>query len=185
MAWSKGVNMLLRDAEYRDLPQIVEIVNALLSTTTIEWTDAPYTLENRERWLSYHRNGGEPVLVAELNGELAGFASYGDFRDSKKWPGYRFTVENTIHVRDKYWRRGIGHALIEALVERASNSGKHAMIAAIDADNTASIALHARCGFIEVARIPAVGWKLQRWLSLILMQRFVSGGRGAGHLAVL
>jgi hypothetical protein len=70
--------------------------NALLSTTTIEWTDTPHTLEDRRAWLAQHRRAGEPVLVAGVEGEVAGFACYSDFRDSQKWPGYRFVVEHTM-----------------------------------------------------------------------------------------
>jgi L-amino acid N-acyltransferase len=77
-----GANASVRDAEDRDLPQIVELVNAFLSTTTTEWTETPYTLEDRQAWLAQHRQAAEPVIVAEVSGEIAGFACYGDFRDS-------------------------------------------------------------------------------------------------------
>ena len=98
--------MLVHDAEEDDLPQILEIVNAWLPTTTIEWTDTPYTLNDRTLWLRAHQRAGEPVLVAEVDHQIAGFASYGDFRDAKKWPGYRFTVEHTVHVHERHWGRG-------------------------------------------------------------------------------
>ena len=98
--------MLIRDAEPKDLPQIVEIVNAFLPTTTYEWTETPHTLAGRTLWLEQHRSAGDPVLVAELDGEIAGFANFGDFRDATKWPGYRFVVEHTIHVRERHWRAG-------------------------------------------------------------------------------
>jgi len=167
--------MLVRDAEDSDLPQIVEVVNALLSTTTIEWTDTPYTLEDRRAWLAKHRHAGEPVLVADVDGEVAGFACYSDFRDSQKWPGYRFVVEHTVHVRERHWHAGIGRALIDGLLLRASAAGKRVMVAAVDGENVGSIRFHERCGFVEVGRMPGIGFKLGRWLTLVLLQRQVSG----------
>lgn len=166
--------MQVRDASEADLPQILELANVLLATTAIEWTDLPHTLESRRHWLAQHRSAGEPVLVADEAGELLGFANYGDFRDATKWPGYRFTVEHTIHVRERHWGRGVGRALLVALMARARAAGKHVMVAGIDADNEASIRFHARLGFVEVARMPEVGFKLDRWLTLVLMQRALS-----------
>ena len=165
--------MLVRDAEDEDLPEIVEFVNALLPTTTIEWTDTQYTAEDRRAWLARHRHAGEPVLVAEVGGEVAGFACYSDFRDSQKWPGYRFVVEHTVHVRERNWHAGIGRALIEALLQRAAAAGKRVMVAAIDGENVGSIRFHERCGFVEVGRMPGIGFKLGRWLTLVLLQRRV------------
>src|SRR5499427_6540265 len=81
--------MIIRDALDADLPQIVEIVNAFLPSTTTEWRDTPYTLDDRREWLAQHRRVADPVLVADIDGEVAGFSIYGDFRDSRKWPGYR------------------------------------------------------------------------------------------------
>lgn len=78
-------------------------MNAFLPTTTTEWRELTYTLDDRREWLAQHQRAGDPVLVAEMNGEVAGFACYRDFRDSQKWPGYRFVVENTVHVRERYW----------------------------------------------------------------------------------
>ncbi len=165
--------MQIRGASEADLPQILEIANALLTTTAIEWTEVPHTLEGRRAWLAQHRAAGEPVLVAEEAGELLGYANYGDFRDAQKWPGYRFTVEHTIHVRERCWGRGVGRQLLEALIERARSAGKHAMIGAIDGDNVASLRFHARLGFVEVGRMPEVGFKHGRWLTLVLMQRIL------------
>jgi phosphinothricin acetyltransferase len=166
--------VLIRDAEERDLPRIVELVNAFLLTTTAEWTETPYTLQDRRAWLERHRQAAEPVIVAEIGGEVAGFACYGDFRDSQKWPGYRFVVEHTIHVQVQHWRGGVGRALIEALCQRALLAGKRVMVGAIDGENVGSIRFHERCGFVEVARMPDIGFKFGRWLTLVLLQRNLS-----------
>jgi len=166
--------VLIRDADDRDVPQIVEIVNAFLLTTTSEWTETPYTLDDRRAWLARHRESGEPVLVADIGGgEVGGFACYGDFRDAKKWPGYRFVVEHTIHVRERHWRAGIGRILLDELARRAAAAGKRVMVAAIDGENVGSIRFHERCGFVEVARMPDIGFKFGRWLTLVLLQRQV------------
>ena len=165
--------MLIRDAEEKDLPAIVELVNAFLSTTTSEWTDTPYTLADRREWLAKHRHAGEPVIVAEVDGDVVGYACYGDFRDSQKWPGYRLVVEHTIHVREKHWHAGIGRALIDALCQRASAAGKRVMVAAVDGENVGSIRFHERCGFVEVGRLPGIGVKFGRPLTLVLLQRNV------------
>jgi phosphinothricin acetyltransferase len=114
---------------------------------------------------------GNPVLVAEIDRTVVGFASYGDFRDSRRWPGYRFTVEHTIHVAGERQGAGIGRALLDALMSRAISNGKHVMIGAIDAENTGSITFHQKMGFVEVARMPELGFKFDRWLDLVLMER--------------
>ncbi|HET6334728.1 MAG TPA: GNAT family N-acetyltransferase [Polyangiales bacterium] len=169
--------MHIRDAKDADLPQILEIVNALVLTTTIEWTDVPHTLADRQVWLENHHDAGDVVLVAEDDdGVIAGFANYGDFRDSTKWPGYRFTVEHTVHVRERYFGRGIGRLLVDGLMQRAAAAGKHVMVAGIDAENHASLDFHRRLGFVEVGRMPAIGWKLEHWLGLVFMQRRIVSG---------
>jgi phosphinothricin acetyltransferase len=164
----------MRDAEDGDLPRIVELVNAFLATTTTEWRETPYTLDDRRTWLAQHREAAEPVLVADVNGDVAGFACYSDFRDSAKWPGYRFVVEHTIHVAEQYWGTGIGRSLIDALRWRAEAAGKRVMVAAIDGENAGSIRFHERCGFVEVGRMPDIGFKFGRWLTLVFLQRPVA-----------
>jgi L-amino acid N-acyltransferase len=159
-----GVN--LRPAAAKDAGAIASILNALLSTTTIEWTDTPKSPESVLVWLDEH----ETVLVAEDQEEVVGVAAYGWFRDAVARPGYRFTVENTIHVRKDHWGTGIGRELMEALIDTARESGKHLMIAAIDGSNESSIRFHRRLGFTEVGRMPEVGAKFGRWCDLVLLQ---------------
>ena len=112
-------------------------------------------------------------MVGEMGGDVVGFAAYGSFRGSGKWPGYRHTVEHTIHVQEDLRGHGIGGRLLDALIARARNADVHVMVAAIDGDNTDSIAFHERLGFRVVARMPEVGQKFDRWLDLVLMQRIL------------
>ena len=101
---------------------------------------------------------------------MIGFASFGDFR---AWPGYRFTVEHTVHVRADRRGHGVGSALMAPLFDRAAALGKHVMVAGVDADNLPSLRFHERHGFTRVAHFRQVGFKFDRWLDLIFLQRFL------------
>jgi L-amino acid N-acyltransferase len=158
--------MTIRTATPADALAVASLLNALLATTTIEWTETPKTVDSVLIWLREH----ERVLVAEEDSQVVGVAAFGWFRDAVSRPGYRFTVENTIHVRQDHWGRGVGRSLMHALLDEARSSGKHAMIAAIDGENEASIRFHERLGFVEVARMPEVGTKFGRWLELVLLE---------------
>jgi L-amino acid N-acyltransferase YncA len=163
--------MEIRPAKRGDVRAVASILNALISSTTIEWTDDLHTAASIKEWHREH----ETVLVAEEHGEILGVAAFGWFRDIVKRPGYRFTVENTIHVRQDHWRAGIGRSLMEALIDRARTSGKHVMVAAIDGANEESIWFHERLGFVEVARMPEVGTKFGAWHDLVLLQLRLDG----------
>ena len=155
------------------MPVVRDLYNALIPTTTVTWTESLQTLRERRAWFRRQQRFGHPVLVAESVDEVVGFAAYGAFRGAGKWPGYRHTVEHTIHVRDDVHGRGIGRQLLEALIARARTAGVHVMVAAIDRENTGSIAFHERLGFTTVAVMPEVGRKFDRWLDLVLMQRIL------------
>jgi phosphinothricin acetyltransferase len=157
-----------------DAVAINALYNATVATTTVQWTEHLESVTTRQAWVEKHLDAGNPVLVAEIDYEVIGFASYDDFRDSTKWPGYRFTVEHTIHVDAEHQGAGVGRDLLRSLIERASAAGKHVMIGAIDGANAGSIRFHAREGFVEVARLPEVGFKFGRWLDLVLMQRILA-----------
>lgn len=165
--------MLIRDAIAADLPAITDLYNALIPTHTITWSETPTTVDERAAWLQRQGVEGLPVLVADDGGAVAGFTAYEPFRGEGKWPGYRHTAELSIHVRETQWGRGVGRALIEGLVERARAAGIHVLVAAIDAENEASIRFHERLGFVEVGRMPETGQKFGRWLDLVLMQRII------------
>jgi phosphinothricin acetyltransferase len=166
-------SLCIRDAVDGDMPALRDLYNALIPTTTVAWTEALQTLRERRAWFRAQQRAGYPVLVAEIAGEVVGFTAYGSFRGSGKWPGYRYTVEHTIHVHEDAWGCGVGRALLDALMERAREDRVHVMVGAIDADNRDSIAFHERLGFSVVATMPEVGRKFDRWLDLVLMQRIL------------
>ena len=141
------MSLIVRDAHDDDVDAITTIQNALIGSSAIEWTETPHDVAERRAWLAAQRAAGQPVLVAVVDGALVGWASYGEFRDAAKWPGYRFTVEHTIHVREDHWGSGVGRSLMETLLARAQAAGMHVMVAAVDGENTASIRFHERLGF--------------------------------------
>jgi phosphinothricin acetyltransferase len=162
----------VRDAADADIVAIVAITNDAILTTTANWNLTPVTAMQRLAWLEERRAGGFPVLVAELGGEVAGFASFTQFRP---YEGYLHSVEHGLYVARAAQRQGVGSALLGALVERAVAFGAHVMVAGIEARNEASLALHARFGFVRVGLMPEVGRKFDRWLDLVLMQKMLGG----------
>ena len=165
-------DFLVRDAVEADLPRISALYNALIPTTTVAWTETPESLDDRIAWFSARTGDGDATVVAATDdGTVIGYAAFGPFRDNRKWPGYRTTVEHTIHVDADRHGQGVGRALIDALVERARAQGMHVMVGALDGANDASIRFHEALGFEAVARLPEVGRKFERWLDLVLVQR--------------
>jgi phosphinothricin acetyltransferase len=163
----------IRDAAVADLVATLDIYNELITSTTIAWAERSQTLDERHAWFEEQQKRGFVSLVAVEGDEVVGMASYGDFRDSMHWPGYRFTAEHSIHVRGDHRRSGVGRLLMEELIARAERNGIHVLVAAIDADNGDSIRFHERFGFLEVARMPETGHKFGRWLDLVLMHRIL------------
>jgi L-amino acid N-acyltransferase YncA len=165
--------LLVRDATHDDLDRILDITNHAIVHSTAMWRLEPTTRDERVAWFQYRRERGFPVLVAEaVDGRVLGFATYAEFRTSA---GYRHTVEHSVYVDAAERGRGIGSTLLSALIERASASGVHVLVAAIDGDNAGSIRLHARFGFTECGRLRQIGRKFDRWLDLVLMQRILTG----------
>lgn len=161
----------IRAATEADLPAILDLYNARIAHDTGLWTETLQTLEERTTWFEARRAEGDGVYVAELDGDVVGFAAYGDFRNTAQWPGYRFTCENTVHVAEAVHGHGIGRALMERLIEHARAEGKHSMVAAVDGENEGSVTFHERLGFDVIGRLPELGWKFGRWLDLILLHR--------------
>ena len=159
--------VLIRPATDADLDAILEIHNAAIRDSLAIWTDIEVDRADRERWFAAHEAEGHPVIVAEVDGVVAGYAVYSQWREKI---GYRFTVENSVYVADAFQRRGIARALMVELIALAKAGGIHVMIAAIEAGNTASIALHEQLGFGPPQVVREVGIKFDRWLDLALMR---------------
>lgn len=152
------------------LPEILAIYNEVIRNTTAVYSDEEVTLANREAWFDAKVELGFPVLVARDASGVLGFGTFGEFR---AWPCYRYSVEHSVHVRADCRRRGIGRALVLALLAAAANMQKHVMIAGIDADNAISIRLHESLGFSVVGHFHEVGFKFGRWLDLKFLQRLI------------
>jgi phosphinothricin acetyltransferase len=159
--------MRIEDANERDIPQLTAIYNEIIATSTAVFSEDLVSIESHRLWLGAHHDAEQPVIVARVEGEVAGFAAYGEFR---AWPGYRSTVEHSVHVAPGYRRLGIGRALVEELIDRARASGLHVMVAGIDAENQASLRLHEQLGFEHVGRMPEIARKFDRWVDLSLLQ---------------
>ena len=159
--------MIIRDATSADLDALLEIHNEAIRNSRAIWIDNEVERSDREAWFAQHQADGHPVLVAEVDGAVVGYAAYGWYRPR---PGYRFTVENSVYLRPEAQRLGIGRALMVEIIAAARAAGMHSMIAGIEASNTGSIALHESLGFVEVGRMPQVGIKYGDWLDLVLMQ---------------
>lgn len=160
--------MEIRDAAERDLEGITAIYNDAVAQTTAIWNDAQVDLADRRGWLLARQAAGYPVLVAmAADGDVLGYASFGDWR---AFDGYRHTVEHSVYVRADRRGAGIGKALMTALIGRARDTGKHVMVAGIEAGNTGSIRLHQKMGFHQVGLLREVGTKFGGWLDLALLQ---------------
>lgn len=162
--------MEIRDAVESDLSGLLAIYNDVIATSTAIYSYERVTLEDRTQWWRARVATGYPVLVATNDSGVLGFSTFGDFRT---WPGYRFTVEHSVHVRTDCRGQGVGRELVKALFPRATALGKHVMIAGVDAANEASIRFHERLGFQKSGHLREVGHKFDRWLDLVFLQRWI------------
>ncbi len=156
----------LRLATEGDLRAINDIYNHYVRHSTCTYQEQTETLASRRRWFARHGRQ-HPVTVADLGGEILGWGSLSAYHARS---AYRFTVENSVYVHPQHHRRGIGSALLQDLIARAHTLEHRAIIAAIDADQPASLALHARFGFKHSGRLEQVGYKFGRWLAVVYLE---------------
>lgn len=159
--------MWIDDARSEDAAGVAEIYNHAVAHGTAIWNEVTVDARNRALWLAERQDYGFAVLVArDDKGRVLGYAATGAFR---AFDGYRRTVEHSVYVRADCRGQGIGEALLSALIARTRHDGFHVMVAAIEAGNAASIALHRKLGFVACGVLPEVGVKFGRWLDLALM----------------
>jgi len=160
--------MKIRAATRSDLPGILEIYNEAVLNTTATYDYEPVTLEERAGWFEDHVRTNHPVFVAERgDGHIVGWSALNQFRPR---PGFRFTTESSVYVAAGYRGQGIGRLLMPPLIESARKLGMRAILAGIDAENEASLRLHAAYGFQQAACLKQVGFKFGRWLDLVYLE---------------
>ena len=147
---------------------ILEILNEAIINSTALFDYEARKPESMVTWFAAKREQGHPVIGIESHaGELLAFGTCGTFR---AWPAFKYTVEHSVYVRDGHRGRGLGEAVLRQLIVEAQERDVHVMIGGIEAQNTASIRLHEKLGFIHVATLPEVGFKFGRWLDLAFLQ---------------
>jgi phosphinothricin acetyltransferase len=139
--------------------------------TTASYDYEPRTLEHRTTWFEDRTREQYPIFVAENEArQVVGWSALNPFHTRM---GYRFTAENSVYVAASERGKGIGKLLMEPLITGAKKRGLHAIIAVIDAENEPSIRLHAHFGFEKVGLFKEVGYKFDRWLNVVYMERIV------------
>jgi L-amino acid N-acyltransferase YncA len=168
-------DLTIRPATLADIPAITRIYGDSVTHATASFELEPPDEAEMARRMQALLDGGFPYLAADAGGALGGYAYAGPFRAR---PAYRFTVENSVYIAPDRQRRGVGRALLAALVEACEARGFRQMIAVIG-DSTkqqASIGFHTALGFEHIGILPDVGFKHGRWLDSVLMQRALGAG---------
>lgn len=151
--------------------EILAILNDAILNSTALYDYKPRPPSAMEAWFDAKERGAYPVIGAvDDSGRLLGFASYGPFR---AWPAYKYSVEHSLYVAPDCRGKGIGKALLTAILERARAQDYHNVIGGIDADNAVSIALHERLGFERCGVVRHAGFKFGRWLDLVFYQKLL------------
>jgi L-amino acid N-acyltransferase len=161
----------IRPATEKDLEAINDIYNHYVQHSTCTYQEEPETLDNRRRWFREH---GEthPIIVTQIENQIVGWGSLSVYH---RRCAYRNTVESSVYVHHQHHRRGIGSLLLQELIARAWQRKFRAIIAAIDADQSTSVALHAKFDFEKVGHFKQVGFKFGRWLDVVYMELILNG----------
>lgn len=156
----------LRLAAPADVAAITEIYNEAIRTTTATFDTEPKSEEERQRWLESH-DSRHPVLVAEVNGVVAGWASISSWSDR---PAYNDTAETSMYVKSEHRGQGIGRKLKQAVIEEARRQGFHTLIAGVAEGSDASLHLNESFGFEHVGTFREVGFKFGKLLDVQYLQ---------------
>lgn len=173
MAEPAGGEMVVRAAEARDVPGLLELYNHYVLTSPATFDLVPHTLEQRQEWFSHYTpTGRHRLLVADRDGLLVGFATSSRFRPRA---AYDRSVESSVYVRDGFTGLGIGARLYAVLFQILASEDVHRVYAGFTAPNAGSEALHRRFGFREVGRFSEVGRKFDRWWDVVWMEKRMEG----------
>ena len=157
---------------FRHTDAILAIFNEAIANSTALYDYRPRTRESMSGWWEAKARGKYPVIGIESDaGELQGFASYGPFR---AWPAYKYSVEHSIYIDARHRGRGLGSALLPAIVAAAERQDFHMIVGGIDAANATSIRLHTKFGFEHAGTVRQAGFKFGRWLDLAFYQRILA-----------
>ncbi|EKE72304.1 GNAT family N-acetyltransferase [Oceanibaculum indicum] len=166
--------IVVRDAREADIPAIRAIYAHHVQHGLASFEETPPDEAEMLRRFRTLKEGGFPYLAAELAGDLVGYSYAGQYRPR---PAYRYSVEDSVYVRDGMAGKGVGRALLTALLARCTDMGFRQMIAIIgDSGNHGSIGLHQALGFKDVGTIRSVGFKHGRWVDSVLLQRALGEG---------
>lgn len=158
--------MLIRPARLDDIPAITDIYNDAVLRTTATFDTQPKTLDQQRAWFEAH-DAQHPILVAEEDGQVVGWASLSAYSDRCAYDG---TAEDSVYVREDCRGRGIGRALLSKLIEEGRRCGLHTVLARVVGGNDGSVHLHEMFGFETIGVTREVGYKFGRWLDVVIMQ---------------
>ncbi len=163
--------IVIRPGEDRDVPGLLDLYNHYVIHSSATFDLVPHTLEQRREWFShYSLTGRHRMMVADLDGDVMGFATSSPFRPRA---AYDTTVETSVYVRAGMEGRGLGTRLYSALFAAIAEEDIHRLLAGITTPNPASIALHERFGFREVGHFHEVGRKFDQWWGVVFLERRV------------
>lgn len=159
--------MIIRDAEEKDIEKINEIYNKAVKNLTVTFDTEPLSLTEQTKRYQKQKEEGYPIIVAENNGEVLGWASLSKWSEKE---GYKYTVENSVYVEKDNRNKGIGKKLLEKLIQKAKEKEFKNIIALITEGNEVSIILHERYGFEKVGTLHKVGYKFDKFIDVDLFQ---------------
>lgn len=163
--------MVIRTAEIKDMEALLSIYNYEVEHGVASFDLNPRTMEERMEWFRAHNTGNHPLIVAELDGRVAGYASLSQYRDKE---AYAATVELSVYVDADFRRRGVARALMTAILgEARERNDIHTVVSVITGGNEASFALHREFGFVHCGTIREVGEKFGRMLDIDNFQLLV------------
>ena len=160
----------IRPYQIEDAPILLEIINYNILNATALYDYEPRTLENQVAILEEKLSKGFPVIVATENEMVVGFGYYSEFRFRE---AYKFTVEHSVYAHPNHLGKGIGKSILENLILLAKAQKLHTMIGVIDAENQSSIEFHKKFGFEIAGTIKESGFKFNRWLHSVFMQKML------------